>query len=106
MEFLETSLFTKQLKTLFNDDEYQKIQKYLIKTPDAGDLIRGSGGIRKLRWSLGTHGKSGGVRIIYYWEVADELFFMLLMYPKNKAQNLTQAQLKYLREIVEQEFKD
>ena len=106
MEFLETSLFTKQLNALFTDDEYQKIQEYMIKTPDVGDIIQGGGGIRKLRWSLDNRGKSGGVRIIYYWETPNDVLFMLFMYSKNKAENLTKAQLKFLKNIVIEEFKD
>jgi hypothetical protein len=106
MEFVETTLFTKQLKALFNDDAYREIQAYLIKNPNAGAIIQGGGGIRKLRWSLGEHGKSGGVRLIYYWDVSDEVFFMLFIYPKNKAQNLSKAQLKILRDVVHDEFKE
>jgi hypothetical protein len=106
MEFVETTLFTKQLTALFNDDEYREIQEYLIKNPNAGAVIKGGGGVRKLRWSLGQHGKSGGVRIIYYWGVSDEIFFMLFLYPKNKTENLTNAQLKVLRDVVRYEFKE
>jgi len=106
MEFVETTLFTKQLTTLFNDDEYREIQEYLIKNPNAGAVIKGGGGVRKLRWSLGQHGKSGGVRIIYYWGVSGEIFFMLFLYQKNKSENLTNAQLKILRDVVRYEFKE
>lgn len=73
--------------------------------PEAGDLIPGSGGLRKLRWRIIGKGKRGGLRIIYYWDVSDESFFMLAVYKKSKKEDLTQQQLRILRGLVEEWLK-
>ena len=105
MKIIETTIFTKKLKTLIEDGEYRKLQNELIKNPELGKIIRGSGGLRKVRWNLSGRGKSGGVRIIYYWIKVNEIILMLLIYAKNEQDNLTSAQTKILREIVKKELK-
>ena len=65
MEFIETSIFTAQVQEQLSDDEYKEFQESLILNPSAGDIIRGSGGLRKVRWNVGSTGKRGGVRVIY-----------------------------------------
>ena len=105
MKIIETTIFTKKLKTLIEDDEYRNLQNELIKNPELGKVIRGSGGLRKVRWNLPGRGKSGGVRIIYYWIKEKETILMLLIYPKNEQDNLTSEQTKILRTIVEKELK-
>ena len=84
-----------------SDDEYRQLQEALITRPDMGDIIKGSGGIRKVRWKLEGRGKSGGVRVIYYWAVADEQILMLYTYPKSKRENLKKEQVAMLKNIVE-----
>ena len=84
-----------------NDDDYRQLQEALVFRPDLGDLIRDSGGLRKVRWKLEGRGKSGGVRVIYYWVSADDQICMLYAYAKGKQENLTAAQLAALRKIVE-----
>ena len=69
----------------------------MAERPDAGSVIRGSGGIRKLRWAGSGRGKRGGLRVIYYWWVAKERISMLRMYPKNEQDDLSSDQLKQLR---------
>ncbi|ODB85661.1 hypothetical protein A3194_12570 [Candidatus Thiodiazotropha endoloripes] len=101
MVIVETSVFTRLINELMSDDEYRDFQEVLVIRPDMGDLIRGSGGLRKVRWKLEGRGKSGGVRIIYYWVTADDQIRMLYAYPKGKQENLTQEQLALLRKIVE-----
>ena len=105
MQFIETSTFTRQVTSLIRDDEYSQLQIALIAHPDAGAIIPHSGGLRKIRWSMSRRGKRGGIRAIYYWVVAEDQILMLFMYPKNEKDDLTQNQLKVLREIVEKEFK-
>ena len=73
--------------------------------PEAGDLIPGSGGLRKLRWRMMGKGKRGGLRIIYNWDVPDESFFMLAVYKKSQKEDLTQQQLRILRGLVEEWLK-
>ena len=65
---IETSTFTKLLSNYLTDEEYRGLQSYLLQKPDAGDLIKGSGGVRKVRWAPAGSGKSGGIRAIYYWK--------------------------------------
>lgn len=104
MEIIETSVFTRQIKELISDEEYGEVQFALVQNPAQGDIIPRSGGIRKIRWAGSGRGKRGGIRVIYYWQVSEHLIFMLLAYPKNKQDNLTPAQLKVLRKLVEEEF--
>jgi len=105
MQFIETSVFTRQVTALLADDDYRQLQAALSVRPDAGSIIPHSGGLRKMRWALAGRGKRGGVRIIYYWVVAQERTLMLFMYPKNVQDDLTPQQLKVLRTIIEEEYK-
>jgi len=66
-----------------------------------GVLIQGAGGLRKVRWKLEGKGKSGGVRIIYYWKTEGDQIYMLFVYPKSEQENLTSEQKKALKQIVE-----
>ena len=101
MIIIETTVFTRLIKTLMSDDDYRGLQEALVQRPDLGDLIQGSGGLRKVRWKLEGRGKSGGVRVIYYWVVNDDQLRMLYVYPKGKQENLSADQLKTLKQIVE-----
>ena len=67
MEFIETPIFTRLVTALLSDDDYRGLQNELVEDPQRGDLIRGGGGIRNIRYALQGQGKSGGVRAIYYW---------------------------------------
>lgn len=102
MEFIETPTFTRLLLALLTDDEYLDLQKALVANPGQGDVIRGGGGIRKLRYGLPGRGKSGGVRVIYYWIREDQQIFMLLIYPKSKKESLTDRETAMLRELVKE----
>ena len=105
MKIIETSVFTKRLKTLLPDEDYLRLQNEIILNPEKGKIISRSGGLRKIRWSIPGKGKSGGVRIIYYWLKTKELILMLLIYPKNEQDDLSSEQLKILKSLVEKEFK-
>jgi len=99
--FVETPTFTKRVLELMDDERYAALQVFLAKRPAAGDVIRGSGGIRKVRWSGSGRGKRGGLRVIYYWWVAKDRISMLLVYPKNEQDDLSADQLKLLRKALE-----
>lgn len=101
MVIIETATFSRLIQELMHDDEYRQLQEALIIRPDMGDIIKGSGGIRKVRWKLEGRGKSGGVRVIYYWAVTDDQILMLYTYPKSKQENLTKDQVAMLKDIVE-----
>ena len=102
MEFIETKLFSKKLSTLLADEEYRELQAFMLEKPESGDIIKGSGGVRKLRWKGEGRGKRGGLRIIYYLEVPKSCFLMLTMYAKNDLEDLTQNEIKLLKKIVEE----
>jgi hypothetical protein len=104
MIIFETSIFTKQISRLISDEDYRCLQRVLVLNPMAGTLIRNSGGLRKIRWSISGKGKSGGIRVIYYYVVADNAIFMLLAYEKSKQDNLTQKQLSDLKKLVMEEL--
>lgn len=89
MIFVETSIFTQGVKALLSDDEYGALQAHLAEYPDAGDVIKETGGLRKVRWKSGGKGKSGGVRVIYYYVTADAQIRMPLIYRKGVQDTLT-----------------
>jgi len=104
VHFIETQVFTKQITSLLDEAEYRQLQVTLALKPRAGDIIRGSGGLRKIRCALRGRGKSGGIRVIYYL-VADEEIYFLFAYAKNKQEDLDSGQLRVLRNLVKEEFK-
>lgn len=101
MVIIETPIFTKVINDLMRDDEYRELQEALVNRPDMGKVIKNGGGLRKVRWALEGRGKSGGVRVIYYWMAEDEQLYMLYAFPKNVQGDLTNAQVKALRNVVE-----
>ncbi|MGB7991412.1 MAG: type II toxin-antitoxin system RelE/ParE family toxin [Candidatus Methylophosphatis roskildensis] len=102
MEFIETPTFTRLLMDLLTDDEYSGLQNVLVEKPERGGIIKGGGGIRKLRFALPGRGKSGGVRVIYYWLKDYGQIYMLLIYSKSKKDDLTDRETTLLREFVKE----
>lgn len=100
--FTETNRFTKRLLDLLSDEEYARLQLYLCEFPNFGKIIKGGGGIRKMRWSLRGSGKSGGARIIYYWAVNREKILLLEIYRKNEKEDLSPTEIAELREIAKE----
>jgi mRNA-degrading endonuclease RelE of RelBE toxin-antitoxin system len=100
MELIETSVFTRQVEATLSDEEYRELQLELVVRPDAGPVIPGSGGLRKMRWGLSGRGKRGGVRVIYYWWTTAGQIFLLFMYPKNVRSDLSPSELRTLRKLV------
>lgn len=94
-------MFTSLLKKYgVNDDDYWEFQNILVAHPDFGDVISETGGARKARMRRAGGGKSGGYRVIYYWEYQSKKIYMLLVYPKSKQENLTPEQKKALKAIL------
>lgn len=101
MIFIETPLFTKRLRELLDDDSYAEFQRQLVLNPEAGDVIEGTGGIRKMRVASSGHGKRGGSRVIYYHFTAAAQIALLMIYPKNEKDDLSADERKALKQIIE-----
>ena len=107
LEFRETDMFTRAITTLLSDLEYSKLQHELVADPEAGDLVPGTGGLRKLRWGQARRGKGkrGGIRVIYYWYARGSLIYMLLAYSKGQQDDLTSREKRLLKQLVAEEFR-
>ena len=99
--FVETKLFTKLVQKYLSDDEYSGLQQSLIANPEAGHIIPGSGGVRKLRWSVAARGKRGGIRVIYYLRSRQGQIWMLTVCAKNVSENIPAHVLKKIKEEID-----
>lgn len=99
MEIIETPIFTEQITELLQDEDYRAFQIALALNPESGDLIRGSRGLRKIRWRRSGSGKSGGIRVIYYLVHREEIF-LLCAYSKTRQEDLSTNQIKTLANLV------
>lgn len=100
LQFIETSIFQKKIDTLLSHDEYLSFQEYLRQNPEAGATISATGGCRKIRWAIQGKGKSGGIRVIYYYINTKGEIYLLLAYPKNERENLSYEQKAQLRKVI------
>jgi hypothetical protein len=105
--FFETTSFTATVGSYLNDDEYRALQIAMLANPLVGDVMPGTGGFRKLRWSDGRRGKGkrGGLRVIYYWLLSNSQFWMFAIYGKDEAADLSAEQKKALKGAIEAELK-
>ena len=101
MIFIETPIFTRRAKELMDDDAHIVLQKVLVLNPSMGDVIEGTGGIRKIRVAAKGHGKRGGARVIYYHFISDAVIALLMIYPKNEQQDLTTDERRALKAVIE-----
>lgn len=101
MEFIEASAFSKRLYTYISDDEYLGLQHFLTRYPEAGKVVPGSGGVRKLRWSVSGHGKSGGVRVIYYFKSPLNEIWLLTIYSKSETDTIPARQLREIAKEID-----
>jgi len=99
--FVESPLFTKQVHDYLTDTEYGIFQEYLAANPDMGDIVRGSGGVRKIRWCRRGTGKSGGVRVLYFARTEAGQIWLLLIYTKSAVDSVPGHILKTLKEEME-----
>lgn len=106
MIFIETPYFTRFCEEHCEDDDLRSLQQLLFERPEAGDLITGAKGLRKLRWALPGRGKRGGARVIYYWRNAADRIYLLYAYAKNAQSDLTDAQRKLLVQWISKELDD
>ena len=105
MRFVETHVFTGALRRHLDDERYRQLQIALMLRPEQGPVIKGSGGLRKIRWATSGGGKRGGLRVIYYWAPAEQAFYLVYAYTKAEQGDLTPAQTRQLSLVVREEFK-
>src|SRR5213593_2240315 len=86
---VETRAFTRRIDDMLSPEEYRLFQLAIVERPDLGKVIRGTGGLRKVRWSIGGRGKRGGARVIYFWHPPSHQLLMLFAFAKNEADDLT-----------------
>ena len=104
MIFIETSVFSRQRREYLDDEHFRALQNSLLERPTSGDRIRGTGGLRKLRWGAEGRGKRGGVRLVYFYVESRKVILLLLLYPKNVQDDLTPEQVRTLAQIVKREL--
>lgn len=97
----EVSEFSRRADKRLTETEWRDLTNYLAMHPRAGELLQGTGGVRKLRWGRGNRGKSGGVRVIYYFHSEDMPLYLLTVFGKQEQANLTNAQRNELRKLVD-----
>lgn len=96
----ELPTYIRLAEKLLSVDERRDVIDYLAEHPKAGDLMEGTGGVRKLRWRRGGQGKSGGVRVIYYYHDGDMPLYMLTLFVKGDKANLTKAERNELADLT------
>ena len=96
--FIESAAFERVRVVYLDDDEYAELQQFMMENPEAGDVVRKSGSVRKLRWRRKGRGKRGGLRVIYFVRYQPNEFWMLTIYAKAKHENVPTHILKQLLE--------
>ncbi|MEN1944496.1 hypothetical protein WCE55_11660 [Luteimonas sp. MJ293] len=104
--FLELPAFERYRSQYFDDDAFRAFQDALLRNPDAGDVIQGAGGPRKVRFADGRRqkGKRGGIRVIYFWWPSGAQFWLFTLYGKDVLDDLNDAQRKVLRQLLKNEL--
>jgi mRNA-degrading endonuclease RelE of RelBE toxin-antitoxin system len=99
--FIETKVFSRLADEFLPDDQLARLQQHLIANPEAGDIVRESGGVRKLRWGATGRGKRGGLRIIYYLRSTQGEIWLLTLYAKNMAESISGRTLRKIKEEID-----
>jgi len=107
MEFVEASVFTRHLRTYMDDDGYRSLQQRLVANPEAGAVMPGTGGFRKLRWADPRRGKGrrGGLRVIYFHFSTAQVIWLMTLYDKDEAADLSPSEKKALKAALELELR-
>jgi hypothetical protein len=101
--FIETKLFTRLADELLSDEGLAALQQSLIENPEVGDVVPGSGGVRKVRWGMPGRGKRGGLRVLYYLRTKQGQVWLLTLYPKNVSDNIPGHILRKIKEEIDGE---
>jgi hypothetical protein len=104
-QFVEAPAFARFREDYLDDDGFAELQRYLAGNPEAGDVVPGAGGIRKLRWKDARRGKGkrGGLRVIYYCFLSEQEIWLLTLFDKDEAADLTKDEREQLRRALEAE---
>jgi hypothetical protein len=104
--FIELPPFERHRQSYLNDESFSELQKMLMNNPETGDVIEGTGGLRKVRYADEKRGKGkrGGLRVIYYWWQTGKQFWLFTVYNKDEMDDLTTAQRKILKDLLKQEL--
>jgi hypothetical protein len=98
---IETPVFSRKADGLLTDSEREDLAVFISQNPASGAVVRGSGGVRKVRWARSGSGKSGGIRVIYYNLLQDEEIWLLTLYSKNERSTIPAHELKLIKETIE-----
>ena len=99
--FIETRLFSRLIYEYLSEEDYSDLQAHLTAWPEAGDVVPGTGGVRKVRWAAKGRGKRGGVRVVYVARVAREVIWLLTIYAKHEVESIPANVLRKIREELE-----
>jgi hypothetical protein len=104
---IEAPVFTRYVSGYLKDDEYRELQNRMAAAPEHGDVIPGTGGFRKLRWTDPRRGKGrrGGLRVIYYYFPGEQQIWLITLYDKNEASDLTPKERQALKSAIEVELR-
>lgn len=107
MEFLEAPAFTRYVSSYLSDDAYRELQNRLASVPELGDVMAGTGGFRKFRWADPRRGKGrrGGLRVIYYYFPSEQQIWLMTLYDKDEASDLTPKEKQALKTAIETELR-
>jgi mRNA-degrading endonuclease RelE of RelBE toxin-antitoxin system len=107
VEFVEAPAFTRHVHEYLSDDDYAALQQFLATNPEAGTVMPGTGGFRKLRWGDERRGKGrrGGLRVIYYFLIRDQQVWLFTLFGKDETADLTADQKRRLRAAIETELR-
>lgn len=100
MVFVELTPFVRFREEHWTDEDFRALQSFLLATPNAGDVIRGTHGLRKVRWTVHGRGKRGGARVIYYLHAAGGRIYLIYGYLKSESEDLTPQQLRVLASLM------
>ena len=100
---IETPVFTKKAADLLSEVKREEFAVFISQSPTSGSVVKGSGGVRKIRWARSGSGKSGGVRVIYYNMVDDEEVWLLTLYAKNERSTIPAHELRLIKEAIERD---
>jgi hypothetical protein len=101
ISFVETRLFTRLVQAYLTDDDYARLQQMLAADPELGEVVSGTGGVRKVRWGVAGRGKRSGIRVIYFFRATQGEIWLLTLYAKNVIENIPAHILRQIRNEID-----